>query len=92
MNELKHGMRPEMHRYQIVELARKTKGFSAVIVDNKHPSGVSGIPIQWFVSTEAAAANLQAAGRTFDIIKEVVKTSSASTHTLTMNSSPIDRA
>jgi len=60
-----------MTRYQIVELRRKKKGFTAVVVDNQHPSGVAGIPIKWFPTTADAVRHLGNIPHT--IIKEKVR-------------------
>ncbi len=60
-------------RYQIVRLARKTKGFLAVIVDNRHPSGVSGLAVRWFASVEDAETHCKMAGAAYEVINQVIK-------------------
>jgi hypothetical protein len=48
-------------RYDLVILKRAKKGFKVVLVDNRHPSGVTGIPVKWFVNVEVAKSELTGA-------------------------------
>lgn len=57
-------------RYDVVEFKRQKHGFKAVIVDNQHPSGVSGVPIVWFKSVDDAVASCTKSGITFQVIKQ----------------------
>ena len=62
-----------MIRYQIVKLIKKHAGFKAVVVDNAHPSGCTGIPIRWFLDAEAAIAYCVAAKVAYEVIDQKVK-------------------
>lgn len=60
-----------MVRYQIIKLIKKRYGFQAVIVDNKHPSGIVGEPIQWFETVEKAVEKCVQAKVAYEVIDEV---------------------
>lgn len=40
--------------FEVVSLARRKYGMSAVVISHCHPSGVGNVPIRWFKTAEEA--------------------------------------